>query len=580
MTALSGSRQRVRPQVFTAFGLAVSIVLLGGCLSILWQRNLWLHEKLANHLASVEQLFQAEIRRQAELIRALTDAVDKNAKIRSAWLARDRQRLLADGLPQFEEIRTKYHITHLYFIDPEQICFLRVHNPPEHGDLIARHSLSEAVRTGQSAQGLELGPYGTLTLRVVRPWWIDGQLVGYIEIGQEIRNVATAFKQILDAELFFAIDKSLLKRSRWEEGLKMTGQTGQWDLAKDFVFIDRTLEEVPPQIISHLNVVHAEHANQDFSFSLAARSYRCGIIQLRETGGRDVGDIFAMIDTTRGATILNQLLAIQIASGVAVSVLLSAIFWRYLGRVEGQLLQARTALEIALQREHSFADDLAHELRTPLAGIRSTIDVALTVDRDTHEFRESLTDCSGIVDRMQSLVDKLLMLARLDGKRQTFSEQRVHLAEIIDASWKPFQQRAAERGLAFENQVPDSIACVSDRDSLMIIFSNLLENCVNYTDQGGRIWVTARQDGKGTIQAAVGNTGCQLTPIEARMAFQQFWRADESRQSGGRHTGLGLALVRRLTLALGGEAFADVTEQGVFTVHLGLGEPARPTAVS
>jgi two-component system heavy metal sensor histidine kinase CusS len=244
--------------------------------------------------------------------------------------------------------------------------------------------------------------------------------------------------------------------------------------------------------------------------------------------------------------------------------------------VEDQLVQARDELEIALQREHSFADDLAHELRTPLAGIRSTIDVALTVDRDTHEFRESLSDCSGIVDRMQALVDKLLMLARLDGKRLTFSAERVNLLQIVDDCWKPLQQRAATQRLAFENQVPDDIDCVSDRDSLMIIFSNLLENSVNYANEGGRIWVTATRGAKGTVRLAVGNTGCQLDPIQARMAFQQFWRADDSRHSGGRHTGLGLALVRRLTTALGGKTSADVDDHGVFTVHVSLGGPPNP----
>jgi signal transduction histidine kinase len=576
MTASPGSRQRVRPQVFAAFGIAVTIVLLGGCLSVLWQRHLWLNEKLTARLASVHQLFQAETDREAELIETLTDFLEKDADICAAWLARDRERLLASALPHFEEIRAKYHITHLYFLDTDQICFLRVHKPSKHGDPIERYSLTKAAKTGQTVHGLELGPYGTFTLRVVRPWHIDGQLVGYLELGEEIRQVATSLRKILDAELFFAIDKSHLIRSQWEEGLKITGQTGHWDLADNFVFIDRTLEEVPEEILTHLKVIHALHANQNFTFSWRSRSYRCGIIQLKEAGGRDVGDIFALIDTTRGVSTLNKLLAVQIASGIVVSAVLSMLFWRYLGRVEDQLVQAREELEIALQREHSFADDLAHELRTPLAGIRSTIDVALTVDREPHAFRESLGDCSGIVDRMQALVDKLLMLARLDGKRLTFSAEQINLSALIDACWKQFQQRAAAQRLAFENQVPDDIDCVSDRDSLMIIFSNLLENSVNYANVGGRIWVTATRGSKGSIHMVVGNTGCQLDYVQARMAFKQFWRADDSRQSEGRHTGLGLALVRRLTTALGGKTSADVDDHGVFTVYVSLDVPSRP----
>jgi signal transduction histidine kinase len=83
--------------------------------------------------------------------------------------------------------------------------------------------------------------------------------------------------------------------------------------------------------------------------------------------------------------------------------------------------------------------------------------------------------------------------------------------------------------------------------------------------------VSAAGSGKQTVRLAIGNTGCKLDQVEARKAFQQFWRADDSRPSGGRHTGLGLALVHRLTTALGGAAWADVTEDGVFTVHISLG---------
>ena len=210
-----------------------------------------------------------------------------------------------------------------------------------------------------------------------------------------------------------------------------------------------------------------------------------------------------------------------------------------------------------------------------MAGIRSTIDVALSVDREINEFKESFCDCSGIVDRMQSLVDKLLMLARLDAKKPIFSEELVNLAEIVDSCWNQFQEQAESRRLSFENQVPHDMACVSDPDGLMIIFSNLLENSVNYANEGGRISVTAAKGSKGTVRVAVGNTGCRLDQVQARMVFQQFWRADDSRQSGGRHTGLGLALVRRLTAVLGGEASADVTDDGVFTVHVSLGGPPR-----
>jgi signal transduction histidine kinase len=568
---MRGSRlspRGLRPRVFAIFGLALLILLVGGCFSLYWQARAHLRRTLAQRLTSVHQLFQAKLDQESQLISGLTDGIEGNAAVRRAWRARDRQGLLAATAAHFAAIQAQYRITHLYFFDLDRVCFLRVHNRPRFGDTIARFTLTEAVRTGQTTQGLELGPYGTFTYRVVRPWRIDGQLVGYIELGEEIEHITKQLRAILDAELFFAIDKTYLNRPRWEEGLRVMRRHGQWGLTDDFVFIDRTMAEVPPALIGHLNTVHTEHSEHQFAFSLGPRTYRCGIVQLREASGRDVGDIFTLIETTRTVAALNKLLTLQIAAGLVVAAILCVLFWGYLGRVERELALAQEELETALEREHTFAADVAHELRTPLAGIRSTIDVALTCDHQVDQCRESLRDCSEIVAKMQSLVGNLLMLARLDGKQPTFRQEQVVLADVVRACWRPLRQRAEAQGQTFENHVGDDQVIVTDPDSVAIVFANVLENSVEYADPGGRIWVTGEWGPGGSAHVTVANTGCQLTPQQARMAFRQFWRADGARDGGGRHTGLGLALVRRLTTTLGGDASAEATEDGVFTVHI------------
>ena len=506
----------------------------------------------------------------------MTDLLERDAAVRRAYLARDRHGLMAAAAGHFTAFGKKYRITHVYFFNVDQVCFLRVHNPPRFGDTIARFTLTEAVRTGETTYGLELGPYGTFTYRVVRPWRIDGQLVGYIELGEEIEHITRQLKAILDAELFFAIDKTFLNRPQWEEGLRVMQRRGQWDLADDFVFIDRTMAEVPPALVAHLNTDHTQHTGHEFAFSLGPRTYRCGIVQLREASGRDVGDIFALIETTRTVAALNRLLSLQIAAGLVVAAMLCLLFWGYLGRVERELALAQEELETALHRERTFAADVAHELRTPLAGIRSTLDVALTCDHDIADYRESLEDCSEIVAKMQSLVGNLLMLARLDSRHPTFRQVPVALADVVHSCWRPLRQRAAAHDLRFENHIADDQVIMSDPDSVAIVFANALDNSVEYTERGGRIWVTGGWVREGAARVTVANTGCRLTPEQARMAFRQFWRADGARDGGGRHTGLGLALVRRLTTALGGDASAEVSEDGVFRIHIVLPRAADP----
>ena len=297
-------------------------------------------------------------------------------------------------------------------------------------------------------------------------------------------------------------------------------------------------------------------------------TYRCGVVPLVDVGGREVGNIVSLLDITESVVAQNKLLAILIGSGVTLTGLLCAFFWKYLGWVQREVTHAQEELVISLKREQSFVNDVAHELRTPLAGIRSTIDVALLCDQRTDEMRESLKDCSSIVETMESLVGNLLMLARLDRKQFTFRKTTIGLPEFIDDCWQPLRERAAARHLAFENRVSNGLTCISDRVNLSIIFSNLLENSVEYTEENGRIWVTADNTSQGDVHVAVSNTGSRLEPADASMVFQQFWRADASRSGSGRHAGLGLSLARRLARALGGDASAEVDRNGVFTVRV------------
>ncbi|NQT36929.1 MAG: HAMP domain-containing histidine kinase, partial [Planctomycetes bacterium] len=319
-----------------------------------------------------------------------------------------------------------------------------------------------------------------------------------------------------------------------------------------------------------------ELAGWEFDFPAGSKTFRCGAVPLEESDGRKVGYILSLVDITESVVARNELVAMLITSGFVLVGLLCGFFWGYLGWVQREVADTQAEIEISLKRERSFAGDVAHELRTPLAGMRSTIDVALFCDEQTGEYRESLQDCSSIVEKMESLVDNLFLLARFDREKAANRKATIGLSELIDECWQPLRQQAAKRSLAFENRVSKDLAGISDRVSLSIILSNLLENSVEYADSNGRIWVTGGKDSAGAVYVAIANTGCQLSQAEASMAFQTFWRADASRGSDGKHVGLGLSLARRLARSLGGDASADVNEDGVFAVRVFLDGSSQP----
>jgi two-component system sensor histidine kinase QseC len=219
-------------------------------------------------------------------------------------------------------------------------------------------------------------------------------------------------------------------------------------------------------------------------------------------------------------------------------------------------------LKISFERERCFTSDVAHELRTPLAGIRSTLEVALLRPRDLPAYQESMADCLSIAREMQELVDKLLALARLDTNEITLTRNTFFIAELIENCWKPFAETARKRSITFENQVSKEILCRTDKEYLAMALTNLLENAADYTNTGGRIWFESRESQR-HITLTLANTGCNLSSEQADKVFDRFWRADTSRSDTGTHCGLGLALVEKIIRSLAG-SIQVASQNGIF----------------
>lgn len=241
--------------------------------------------------------------------------------------------------------------------------------------------------------------------------------------------------------------------------------------------------------------------------------------------------------------------------------------------IKNRLNELMSRLEASFKKERQFNADVAHELRTPLSGIRSTIEVTLARSRDASEYREALSSCLEISTHMQSMVGNLLALARLDARQMSLRIEPVTIAELVGVCWDACADKAIQREITFDNRIDPATMLQTDRQNLSIILSNVLDNAAEYTDKGGQIWAAACRKEQ-AVEIAISNTGCRLTSEQVSHVFDVFWRGDSSRSGTEVHCGLGLALVQRLTKALGGGAAADLQLAGIFTIRLTL--PLKP----
>jgi len=226
--------------------------------------------------------------------------------------------------------------------------------------------------------------------------------------------------------------------------------------------------------------------------------------------------------------------------------------------IQRQLNSLLQRLETSFERERAFNTNVAHELRTPLAGIRSIIDVTLMRNRDAAEYRSALSETLSVVNNMETMVAKLLELAGIENGRRISGMEQIKPAEMVDKCWQPFSDKAAAAEIVFDNLIDSNLVWKSDTAALSIIFSNLLNNAAEYTNRSGRIRVTSQETNAG-IELIFENTGNQLTEQQVTTVFDCFWQGDVSRSSTGVHFGLGLALVKQLVELLGGKIRAEVS---------------------
>jgi two-component system sensor histidine kinase QseC len=213
-------------------------------------------------------------------------------------------------------------------------------------------------------------------------------------------------------------------------------------------------------------------------------------------------------------------------------------------------------LQRAFDRERTFSADVAHELRTPLAGLRSTLDVALSRKRESPEYEAALGSCRAITADLQRLIETLLSLT--DGEPADAKEdwRYVDVETLLRTAWMPFEDRAKNKAIVASFELSPALLLLTDPDKLQVVLSNLFDNAVDYTPRDGAIVVSAATAEDG-LTIRVGNSGCQLHAEEVPRVFDRFWRSDASRHNNG-HAGLGLAICRRVVGMLGGQISAEL----------------------
>ncbi len=202
-------------------------------------------------------------------------------------------------------------------------------------------------------------------------------------------------------------------------------------------------------------------------------------------------------------------------------------------------------LRKAFLREKRFISDVSHELKTPISVIQMQCEIALRKERDSKEYKKALETIEDTISLMSSLVEKMLMVSRLERvDKSVFSE--VELSSVLRSAYELLKGRADECDIDLDLNIPnDPIFVKGDKTLLVEMFVNLIDNAIKYNNKGGCVLVEVEKLGSSVV-VKISDTGIGISEDEVEKVFEEFYRADKSRSKDKEGFGLGLSIVKKI----------------------------------
>ena len=203
----------------------------------------------------------------------------------------------------------------------------------------------------------------------------------------------------------------------------------------------------------------------------------------------------------------------------------------------------------AMQELHDLSDDIAHDLRTPLARMHAQAELAAMGEVSAQELAAGVAEET---TSMLELINTMLDLSQTGARIERSPRMDVDLAAIVRQMTEFYASVAEDKGVAFVLDLPDGeIVRSAHKAKLQQLVGNLLDNAVKFTPSGGTVSVTLTKEPEtGLARLAVSDTGIGISDEDKPNLFKRFWRSDASRSLPG--NGLGLAVVKAIVTSYGG----------------------------
>lgn len=344
-------QERIKKKILTPLALVLILLLVIYWVGVFIAERQEIGRQASRDIHATEELFRWQIQNDQQVLMGLADSIAREFSIAQAWQSRDRDRLYELTQPLFEEYQFQYNISHLSFLDMDQVSFLRVHLPARWGDRIERPSLEQAMHTGKTTVGIESDAFLNPVLRVVTPCRHEGFVIGYVEVGKSLNLILESVHQLLGMQYLILMDQVPSLTTQPIEGVSAE-ETGLPDANRfeTFRVSAHNFDAFPGQLEPILEQLEASHI-WGKTHDIENEKYRISLIPLENAARRQIGRVMVMSRVTdhvrqaRRSALTGGLVFLVAAGG------LFAFVATLLGKVESQINASRKSA-MAAQTDH------------------------------------------------------------------------------------------------------------------------------------------------------------------------------------------------------------------------------------
>ena len=269
------------------------------------------------------------------------------------------------------------------------------------------------------------------------------------------------------------------------------------------------------------------------------------------------GTKIAFIETSQYDTVLFQLVKSLVGIGLVslIGLLFISIY-----------LTNKSIIPIkeAFEKQKQFIADASHELKTPLAIIKTNTSLVLSHPEDTIKNQTKwINYINSQADRMSELISEMLSLAKMDVAENKLTLVPINMSKIIESMILMFDAVIYENNINLETNISKDLHINGDKESLKKLFSIIMDNAIKYTDKNGSITVSLFSD-KNKVKMIIRNTGEGIAPEDLERVFERFYRVDKSRDRETGGYGLGLSIASSIVKEHKGKIYAR-SKVGSFT---------------